>query len=92
MRQTRSHRTRYAHEMTDADHAALLDCLRRVRGMVVLSGYATALYDEALTGWRRVEIAAMADGSLPRTEVLWINPACEAAARDADPLFAAGRG
>jgi DNA adenine methylase len=47
--------------------------------MVVLSGYPSPIYDEALPDWRRVEIAALADGARPRTEVLWINPACAAA-------------
>lgn len=79
----------YAHEMDDVAHAELLDLLRRVRGMVVLSGYPTALYDDRLVDWRRVETAAYADGARPRTEVLWINPAA-AAAIDGDhgPLFA----
>lgn len=68
----------YAHEMDDSDHAALLACLRGLSGMVVLSGYPHPLYDAALTDWRRVEKAALADGAKPRTEVLWINPACAA--------------
>jgi DNA adenine methylase len=68
----------YAHEMDDADHAALLQAIRKLRGMVVLSGYPHALYDDALSGWRRVEREAMADGARRRTEVLWINPACAA--------------
>lgn len=65
----------YAHELTDADHAQLLAFLRELRGMVVLSGYPHPLYDEALTGWRRIEREALADGARARTEVLWINPA-----------------
>jgi len=65
----------YAHELTDADHEALLDQLNGVRGMVVLSGYPSALYDAKLNGWRRIEMAAMADGARPRIEVLWLNPA-----------------
>lgn len=66
----------YAHEMSDADHAALLEALLRVEGMVVVSGYPAALYDDALKGWHRVEREALADGARPRTEVLWLNPAC----------------
>jgi len=42
--------------------------------MVALSGYPCEQYDEALSGWRRVERAALADGAAKRTEVLWINP------------------
>lgn len=65
----------YRHEMTDDDHIELVAFLKTLAGMVVLSGYPSPLYDEALTGWKRVEIAAYADGARPRTEVLWINPA-----------------
>lgn len=69
----------YAHELTDADHVALLEALRGLEGMVVLSGYPHPLYDDALTGWGRFERQALADGARPRTEVVWINPACAAA-------------
>jgi DNA adenine methylase len=64
----------YRPEMTDADHVALLDVVRGLTGMVVLSGYASALYDDALPGWRRETKATHADGARPRTEVLWLNP------------------
>lgn len=78
----------YAHEMDDEDHAALLVFLRGLEGMVILSGYPSASYDEALVGWQRVEREALADGASKRTEVLWINPACTHAL-DAErmPLF-----
>lgn len=65
----------YAHEMDEADHRALLAALRRLRGMVILSGYPSDLYDAALADWQRVERPALADGARKRTEVLWINPA-----------------
>lgn len=64
----------YAHEFEDDDHRRLLDALRDLRGMVVISGYPHPLYDEALSDWRRVARTAMADGARQRTEVLWINP------------------
>jgi DNA adenine methylase len=66
----------YAHEMTDDDHRCLSLDLRSARGMVVLSGYACALYDEELyPDWHRVTHAARSDGARARTEVLWLNPA-----------------
>lgn len=64
----------YAHEMSTQEHEALLAVLIDLRGMVVLSGYASDSYDGALADWRRVTIAAHADGARDRTEVLWINP------------------
>ena len=76
----------YAHELTDEDHAELLTFLRGLRGMVVLSGYPSALYDDALQDWRRVERKALADGAKERIEVLWINPSASESI-GAGPLF-----
>jgi DNA adenine methylase len=83
LRETRSRANRrtdnggvYRHELTDQDHAELLQALCSLRGMVVLSGYPSQIYDDALRGWTRIDRAAMADGALPRTECLWLNPAC----------------
>lgn len=45
----------YAHEMSDADHVRMLEMLCSIRGMVMLSGYDSPLYAEALQGWRRVD-------------------------------------
>lgn len=84
----------YRHEMTDNDHIKLLDTLKAVQGMVVLSGYPSALYDDALRGWNRFETRARiaaSRGTITKTEVVWINPACadalDAATAQA-PLFA----
>ncbi|MDH4249361.1 MAG: DNA adenine methylase [Deltaproteobacteria bacterium] len=68
----------YRHEMTDADHGRLLEVLRGLTGMVVLSGYATDLYDRNLAGWeqrRTVAHCASLRGSGAREETLWLNPA-----------------
>lgn len=76
-----SSRAAYLHEMSDADHVELAQALHRARGMVLLSGYASPLYDELYCGWRRFERAANSDGSgaRQRTECLWLNPAAQAA-------------
>lgn len=65
----------YRHELTVDDHHRLLEALRGLDGMVVLSGYPSDLYDAALTGWERIERPALADGARERTEVLWLNRA-----------------
>lgn len=75
------HRSIYAHEMSDADHRELLDRLLAARSMVVLSGYRSPLYDEALAGWVRLEQRARAQGNIPRVEVAWLNPAAALATR-----------
>lgn len=69
----------YAHEMDREGHARLLKHLKHLKGMVVLSGYPHAVYDEELAGWERIETAALADGAKARTEVLWLNAATSAA-------------
>ncbi|MEM7523539.1 MAG: DNA adenine methylase [Pseudomonadota bacterium] len=71
--ETRDQGRDYRHEMTDEDHVALLDQVQRLSGDVILSGYAHPLYDAALSGWRRIEKAALADGAAPRVEVVWMN-------------------
>lgn len=79
----------YAHEMVDLDHDRLLDRIRSVSGMCIISGYPTPVYDQALRGWTRIERKALADGAKERTEVLWINPAAVEKMNDQRmPLFA----
>ncbi len=63
----------YTFEMTDEQHRSLAEVLHGVKGMVILSGYACALYDDLYGDWKRVERKAFADGARPRTEVLWFN-------------------
>ena len=74
----RSKREVYKHELTDRQHRNLGHALRSVRGMVVISGYASEVYDrELFADWLRVEKAWNADGARPRVEALWINKAAE---------------
>ena len=63
----------YSHELTIGDHQELLTFLPTLSGRVVLSGYPSPLYDDALKGWRRIERRALADGARERIEVLWSN-------------------
>ncbi len=63
----------YAHELTDDQHRDLLAFLRTLKGKVILSGYPSPIYDEALQGWVRHQRKALADGAKERTEVLWMN-------------------
>ena len=69
-----SSKKNYRHELSDDDHVHLLNFLAGLRGMVILSGYASPAYDAVLGAWQRVERASLADGARARTEVLWINP------------------
>jgi DNA adenine methylase len=67
-----------AYEMSAADHRQLLDLLLRYQGQVLLSGYRSPPYDEALQGWHRFERAMPADSAggkskSRRIECLWCN-------------------
>lgn len=68
----------YRHEMTEADHRELAAALGSVKASVVLSGYASELYDaELYPGWYRTEFTSgtgqNAESWGNRTEVLWSN-------------------
>lgn len=72
----------YRHEMTDAQHQELLEVLLSLQGMVVVSGYETDLYAKALSGWHSYRTKARISsgrGTGLRMEMVWINPACQAA-------------
>lgn len=72
----------YAYEMDDTAHRKLLEVITGLRGMVMLSGYRSPLYDEALSGWRRVDFTAInwSDNTATskhrskRVECLWLSP------------------
>lgn len=68
-------RRSYKFELTDEQHVELSVFLRGLRGMVVLSGYPSDLYDELFRDWTRINRSALADGARPRTECLWLNRA-----------------
>lgn len=67
----------YRFEMTDSDHEELARYLEKLRGMVVLSGYESDLYEDLYRGWRKVSRKAHADGARERVEVLWLSPNCQ---------------
>ena len=91
MPETRSDKSRkggepyhaYKHEMASEDHEALLEALSRLKGMILLSGYRNALYDDVLSDWECIERRTMADGARERVEALWLNRT--AAARQPQP-------
>jgi len=66
-------RSGYTHEMTDEQHRHFAAVLHELKGMVIVSGYHSPLYDELFDGWTRTERKSLADGARERTEVLWMN-------------------
>lgn len=82
----------YRHEMTDDDHAELVEACQQLEGFVVLSGYASEIYQDNLPGWRKVTTEAAASGnrgSVRRTECLWLSPRVVVAQQQRD-MFAGG--
>lgn len=77
----------YSHEMTDEDHARFAEVAGSLKGMVVISGYHSDLYDGLFGGWHRIERQSLADGARPRTEVLWFNDAAWANRKQQDLIF-----
>lgn len=69
----------YRVEMREPErHGELLDALLACRASVVLSGYPSDLYDDALVDWDRLEIPTFTGQSTSRakaarTEVIWSN-------------------
>jgi len=64
--------------MSQADHAELLEVVRRAKGKVMISGYPCALYDEALGGWTRHAKDVAKHSAKARTkrraeQVVWCN-------------------
>ncbi|SMX29154.1 D12 class N6 adenine-specific DNA methyltransferase [Pelagimonas phthalicica] len=62
----------YDFELTDDDHIRLLEILTSARCMVMISGYRSGLYDEALAGWRRIDYMANTRQGMA-AESLWLN-------------------
>lgn len=69
----------YRHELENRDHQELLATICKLEGMVVLSGYSSDMYDQALPGWTynttNARISAGRGGAV-RQKHLWLNPAC----------------
>lgn len=71
----------YAHEFPDDQHRALAEALHSAQATVIVSGYASELYDEELyPGWHRLEqrvLRRVTNGRSGKnthvTEVIWMN-------------------
>ncbi|WP_416768485.1 hypothetical protein ACM66T_10000 [Sulfurimonas sp. ST-25] len=66
--------------MAPEDHEQLLEKLLQVKGMVLLSGYRSEMYDDMLKDWRMITFPSRASskaGTVIREECVWISPAAE---------------
>lgn len=83
METRRSQRDLYRFEMSRQDHERLLTIIARLPCRVMISGYWSRLYAEALDRrWRTVEYQSMTRGGGLATEHLWLNFGPPAALHD----------
>jgi DNA adenine methylase len=78
LHETRVSKDAYAFEMTERQHWELVDTLRQCKGKVMISGYASELYDSVLRDWNRYEFDLpnnAAGGKTKRrmSEKIWTN-------------------
>lgn len=64
----------YHAEMTDAQHIALAEQINTIKGMAIISGYASPLYNDLYKGWKTVEKESMDVNAGKQIEVLWLSP------------------
>lgn len=63
----------YRHEMDDAAHIRLLELITRSKASIVLSGYRSELYDNALQGWHRFTTMSQTTSTAMAEETIWLN-------------------
>ena len=71
----------YVHEMTVEDHEAMLQAVVKLKGPVMISGFDSDLYNDALVGWKAHRLNASTSSKSvkanevnARTEVVWVSP------------------
>jgi DNA adenine methylase len=73
MHETRGRRDLYRYEMSDRQHAELLDVVKALPCRVIISGYWTRRYAKALKQWNTASFQAITRGGRLATEWLWFN-------------------
>lgn len=63
----------YEHEWPDAMHRRFLAVALAINARVMISGYRSPMYDDALAEWRRIEFQVQTRGGGQATEVIWMN-------------------
>ena len=73
LHETRTKKNLYNHELSDEDHMTLLELIKDLPCMVMISGYGSKLYSSMLSDWNTTTFQAMTRGGKPATEWLWYN-------------------
>lgn len=64
----------YSNELSDQDHIELAQALQSLKGMAIVSGYPSDLYNKLYADWKMVMKKATAQNGKGRTECLWLSP------------------
>lgn len=67
------HGKQYRCEMSDTEHAHLLEVIKKHSGPVLISGYDSELYNRELKDWYREETTCYSQVCSKKREVLWMN-------------------
>jgi DNA adenine methylase len=70
--QTRRRNRVYRYEYSENQHEYLLNLLKALPCMVMVSGYDNAIYNKELAGWKKLTFSAMTHAGL-REETVWMN-------------------
>jgi DNA adenine methylase len=73
VRATRKSGRLYRHEMSDSGHEALLDLVQESKAKIIISGYASALYDQRLAGWHTDTTYTRTTSAEKAEEKIWMN-------------------
>lgn len=78
VRSTRKSGRLYLHEMDDAMQRDLLGLVTKSRAKIVLSGYDSPLYNQALEGWHKFTTMSQTTSAAMAEECVWLNyePPC----------------
>lgn len=66
-------RKQYKEEMSDREHADLLQVLIQHKGPALISGYESDLYNNVLRGWNKAETVNFSHSGIKKKEILWMN-------------------
>lgn len=75
----------YTCELDDAYHVRLGEVLQNIKGMAIVSGKPSAMYDGLFEGWTKLQKTVPTDFQSKTIEVLWISP--KVAGRRGQRLF-----
>lgn len=63
----------YRHEMDDEGQARLLKAIQKSKAHIIISGYNSDIYNEALCGWHRDSTLCHTTSGEKAEEVIWVN-------------------